>query len=411
LRACEDEAVMSNEKIPASTLPRLGELFVEAGVLSPKVVSECLVKAQHKQIPVGEVFINSGHVSAPDLQSALQTQELVRSGEVSKQSAARLVRRAYSAKITVKEAQAQEWCDRAFAMPFSNIGKLLYAAEIMTEQALLTATHGTTQQLPLGRYLVGERALSNGLLVNVMNCLILMRSMKITRYQAMQLLRFVHTYKTDDLSLALEHHGLNHLICPNTPRLLDLLTTAQLLSQADAGWCLEIAVETGRQTGQVLLLYGLVDESILESALALQQMIANGALPLSRASEILILCHETQTTLEALLAELNQLNRVVKLLRQANVINEEEISKIAASIPDFEGNCGAILVREGVVSQDMLMDGMRALSQIESEKVTETQAISFIKAKFHLSLATEKKTSSGLDVNTIQPKTRLERTA
>jgi hypothetical protein len=57
------------------------------------------------------------------------------------------------------------------------------------------------------------------------------------------------------------------------------------------------------------------------------------------------------------------------------------------------------------------MDGMRALSQIESEKVTETQAISFIKAKFHLSLATEKKTSSGLDVNTIQPKTRLERTA
>jgi hypothetical protein len=128
-RACEDEAVMSNEKTPVATLPRLGELFVEAGVLSPKVVSECLLKAQHKQVPVGEVFINSGHVSAPDLQTALQTQELVRSGEVSKQSAARLVRRAYSAKITVKEAQAQEWCDRAFAMPFSNIGKLLCAAE------------------------------------------------------------------------------------------------------------------------------------------------------------------------------------------------------------------------------------------------------------------------------------------
>jgi hypothetical protein len=238
-----------------------------------------------------------------------------------------------------------------------------------------------------------------------------MRSLKISRYQAAQLLRFLHTYKTDDLSLALEHHGLSHLICPSTPRLLDLLTTAKLLSEADAGWCLEIAVETGRQTGQVLLLYGLMDEALLESALALQQMIGNGALPLSRASEILILCHETQTTLEALLTELNQLNRVVKLLRQANVLDEEAITKIAKSIPDFESNCGAVLVREGVVSQDMLMDGMRALSQIESDKVTETQAINFIKAKFHLSLTTEKKTSKGKDVNAIQPQTRLERTA
>jgi hypothetical protein len=401
---------MSNEKTPAATLPRLGELFVEAGVLSPKVVSECLLKAQHKQVPVGEVFVNSGHVSAPDLQTALQTQELVRSGEVSKHAAARLVRRAYSAKISVKEAQAQELCDRAFAMPFSNIGKLLYAAGIISEQVLLIAARSTTQQLPLGRYLVGQKAISHGLLVNVMNCLILMRSMKISRYQATQLIQFIYTYKTDDLSLALEHLGLSHLICPNSPRLLDLLTTAKLLSEADAGWCLEIAVETGRQTGQVLLLYGLVDEALLESALALQQMIGNGALPLSRASEILILCHETQTTLEALLAELNQLNRIVKLLRQAGVINETKIAKIAASVPDFESNCGAILVREGVVSQDMLLDGMRVLDQIESEKVTETQAVSFLKAK-HSSLTTEKKTSAGGDVNTIQPTARLERTA
>jgi hypothetical protein len=399
---------MSNVKAPTATLPRLGELFVEAGVLSPKVVSECLSTAHHKQIPVGEAFIKAGHMSAPDLQTALQTQELVRTGEVSKQSAVRLVRRAYSAKISVKEAQAQVLCDRAFAMPFSTVGKLLHASEIMTEQALLHATRSTTQQLPLGRFLVGEKAISQDVLINVMNCLILIRDKKISKYQAVQLLRFIHAYKTNDLSLALEHHGLSHLICESAPRLLDLLTTAQVVSVADADWCLEISVETGRQTGQVLLLYGLVDEVLLESALALQQMIACGTLPLSRACDLLTLCKETETTLEALVAELNQLNQVVKLLRLANLLNEDQIAKIAGSVPDFESQCGAILVREEVVSHELLVDGMRLLDQIGNAKITEAQATSFLKAKFKSNLIDR---IAERDVNTIQPKSRLERTA
>jgi hypothetical protein len=374
---------MSTAKSITAIQPKLGELFVEAGVLTPKVVSECLSRAHHNQVPVGEELMGSGHVSAPELQSALQTQELVRNGEVSKQSAVRIIRRTCSAKITIEEAQAQELCDRAFTMPFSTLGKLLCAAEVLPEQALVTATRSTTQQLPLGRFLVGERAITKETLADAINCLILVRDGKISRYQAANILRFLQKHKDSEFARALEHHSLGHLVYNGTPKLLSLLTSAQLISQADADWCLEIAVETGRQTGQVLVLYGLIEDALLDSALSLQQMLADKTLPISRASEVLSLCKETQTTLEALLAELNQLNHVVSLFRRATVIDENQIAKLATSISDFESNCGAILVREGIVSHEMLMDGIRVLEQIESKKISEAQAISFLRAKFH----------------------------
>ena len=392
-------------------LPKLGELFVEAGVLNSKVVSECLFTAQHTQTQVGKVLISGGHVSAPDVESALQTQKMLRAGVVTRQSAIRLVRRVHCGKISIEEAQAQELCDRAFSMPFSLVGKLLMASEIISEQTLLAATRSTTQQLPLGRLLVSENAVSQALLINVMNCLILIRDKKISRYQAAQLLRHINKDPQSDLPQALKHLNLGHLVSTRAPRLLDLLTNAQLLSLVDAEWCLEIAVETGRQTGQVLLLYGLVDENLLESALSLQAMLAAGTLAPSRASELLLLCKETETTLESLLAELNHLNLVVRFLRHARVLNEEQIATISRQTPDFENNCGSLLVREGVVSHDMLMESMRLVAEINAGNLTEEQAINSARATYKPGQSFDDTKPLRGELEKIKPAGRLEMSA
>src|SRR5581483_3110288 len=83
---------------------RLGELFLEAGIISPDVLNQGLVIAKRATLPLGRVLVMSGHVSELDVVCALQTQTSIRDGAIDVKMAKALLRFAHVHQVTIDEA-------------------------------------------------------------------------------------------------------------------------------------------------------------------------------------------------------------------------------------------------------------------------------------------------------------------
>jgi hypothetical protein len=152
-----------------------------------------------------------------------------------------------------------------------------------------------------------------------------------------------------------------------------------VIKNTDVTLVLEMSLESGWQTGQILLLNNLVNDSVLTATLQLQAMLAQGSLKLDRACELVWLCKEMNTELETLLAELDKLNQVVAFLRRGGIFDEKQIREIAAETPDFESCAGSTLVREGIINHEMLTKAVRCLAYFRSGVLTEQQAMTVYK--------------------------------
>jgi hypothetical protein len=381
---------MLTEKQKVSGFPRIGEIFIQAGILKPQVITDCLSIAKRSQMQVGRFLVMSGHVSLTDIECAVYVQEQLRVGRISREAGLRLVRRVHCTKMSVAHAEELELYERAFSLPFSQLGQLLYGAQIFNEDFLSAATFRSSQQrMPLGRLLVEEGKISKDLLVAALNCLIHVRDKKITRILAAQVLNAAYKRGETDLTSALRIHGLDHLIESDPPRLLRLFSSASLLSDSDASMVVELGLETGKQAGQVLVSYGFVDENLLDSALQLQQMIYSRTIKFRRATELLNLCFELRLPLEALLARVDNLNQVAAFLRRGGLLDESKIRDIAAKTTDFDCDAGITLCREGVISKEMMATAIRCLTMHRMGVLTEQQALDTFKYSLSMKVKPE----------------------
>ena len=382
-------AAMLRNNTKLSGQPKIGELFVEAGLVKPQTVQECLVIAKRSQLPLGRILIMSGFVTAPDVDCALESQKLLRAGQTTRESAQRLLRAVHCNKITIEEAKALETFEQAFAAPLGHVGKLLLAAQILSEDVLHDATaRSSVEHVTVGFLLVRDGSISQAFLTSILNCAILVRDNKLTRAEAAKVLKSLHENADSDLNQSLRENNLEQP-ADNRPRLLDFLQHSALIAESDITNVLETALESGWQTGQVLLLHNHINDLVLNSALQLQDMLAAGDVKLARAIELLHLSRDMDTTLESLLAELDGLNQVVAFLRRGHILNEGQIRQIAAVNEDFEGCAGAILVREGVLNHEMLTKGIRCLSYFRAAALTEQQAISAFKYSIQMKVTPE----------------------
>jgi hypothetical protein len=383
-------AMLTVDKKKNSGSPRIGELFVEAGLVKQQTVSECLLISKNTQLPLGRVLIMSGHVTEPDVDCAVQAQEMIKSGQVTRETAKRLVRMVHCNKVSIEEAQAMELFEKSFSMPFVQVGQLLFAAKILSEEVLSDATRRCAlKQAPLGKFLADEGLISEDLLISALNCIIFVRDHLMTRSDAVSVLRSVHLNGTADLASALQEHCFDHLLEIGTPRLLDFLSASSIIENRDVTYILEMALESGWQTGQVLLLNNLVNEAVLSAALQLQAMLTQGSIKLARASELLWLCKEMNAELETMLAELDKLNQVVAFLRRGEIFDERQIREIAAVTPDFEACAGSTLVREGVINHEMLTKAVRCLAYFRSGALTEQQALTVYNHSIEMHISPE----------------------
>jgi hypothetical protein len=361
-------------KMSSPAQPRLGELFVEAGIIKPQMVTECLTISKRAQMPLGRVLIMSGYVTEPDLDCALESQKLLKQGETTRDAAYKLLRSVHCNKMSIEEAKAHAAFEDTFALPLTEVGKLLQASQVVDGRTLMPLTKESEEtNLPVGTLLLRERIISESVLSAALNCLVHIRDNRLSRPEAARIVLTVHQLDCD-LSDALQRNNMERLIDIDKLKLLDFLALSGFLADGAQPAILERAIELNEKTGTVLISNGLVSALVLDAALQLQQMLAAKTIKTKRAIELLHLVRDMDTPLASLLEELEGLNEVVGFLRRGRFLNESEIRQIAAHTEDFESSAGSTLIREGVLSHAMLTRAIRCLAYYRNAVLTEQQA-------------------------------------
>jgi len=358
---------------------RLGEIFLEAGIISPEVLDQGLVIAKRATMPLGRVLVMSGHVSELDVECALVTQVSIRDGAIDVRMAKEILRFAHVHQVTIEEAYRLNGIVIGLG-PLPRMGKLVMAAGIVDEAGLSCAlSHSKTTGYPLGRALVELEMIDEKLLSNCLNLQILLRDNQLTFLEAVRVLQEMY-YKKISLEAALKIAGVKVFPKPNHVRLGDILVQAGLLAGADSVIICELGTENDTTFGQLLLQYELVTPLVVEAAAQLQRMMATTQFSKSRAFRLLNLVHTMKVPLEKLIKEFDVLDQMLSLLRSAEVIDERTMRETAVSIKDFEYSVAEVLIQRGTITKEMSRTSLVLIQEIERGVMTYEKALEALHA-------------------------------
>lgn len=355
---------------------RIGELLTDAGVVSPELINQSLPIASRSRLPLGRVLVMSGHLTEGDVTCALHVQQNIREGKTTRESARRILRLAHANRTTVEEALALLRWEEAHALPVSHIGKLLIAAELVNESTVIEMTARSARAgVSLGRALVAAGVIEEPDLTNALNLQILVRDRKITRIDA---IRALNSTAAMGIGLA---HAFEILSIPSPfdssvkkMPLGELLQIAGIVTHHETIDALEISLENEKKLGQVLIYQLGIQENILEAALKLQDMIAEGTLSPMRAAEMLSLVSAIEAPLEAIIFEMERIKQVISFLGETGALEESAVKELASNCQDFEERKAQLLLQNKIVTPHMLRIGAMCLAMYRHGSTTDSEA-------------------------------------
>lgn len=356
-------------------LYRLGELFLEAGIISPVILNNCLVISKRTAMPIGRVLVMSGHVSDLDVECAIKTQRSVREGSIEVQMAKELLRFAHVHQVTIDEAYRLNGISRQLGS-LSRLGKLLLAAGIVNEEALKVGMRYSDQTgYPLGLSLVHLNLISERTHTTCISLQILLRDKHLNFFDAVKALQMI-VKEGESLSELLTALGLTGVgIAAAPPKVGELLVDAKLLSAEDAMVLAELGTEQDMQYGELVTTYNLVNLNVIKAAVQLQKMFKNPMFTRARAARLLNLVHSLNKTLEQVLADFDQIEQAVTLLRAAGVIDEVVLRETAASIENFEMCVSEALILRNEITPKQARKAIECLYHIEQGNMTYNEVL------------------------------------
>ncbi|MBX9666128.1 MAG: hypothetical protein K2X93_00860 [Candidatus Obscuribacterales bacterium] len=358
---------------------RLGEILLEAGIISPDVLTQGLVIAKRATMPIGRVLIMSGHVSELDVECALNTQLSIRDGAIDVRMAKEMLRFSHVHQVNIDEAYRLNGIGRGIG-PLPRMGKLVMAAGIVDDVGLKCALkHAQTTGYPLGRALVALRLIDESTLSTCVNLQILIRDRHISFLQAVRALQSIYSFKVP-MEAALKAIGFAYHPHTAQPRLGEILVRAGLLAKEDSLIVAELGTESDAAFGQLLLKYNLVKPMVLEAAVQMQQMLGTPMLSKVRARRLLNLVNSMNVPLEKLFAEFDLLDQVVAILRAAGMIDERTMRDTAASINDFEYTVAEVLIQRGLITKEMSRTALVLINEIQRNVVSYEKALDILRA-------------------------------
>ncbi len=363
------------KKKRTAPLYRLGELFLEAGIISPVILTNCLVISKRTAMPIGRVLVMSGHVSDLDVECAVRTQRSVREGSIEVQMAKELLRFAHVHQVTIDEAYRLNGISRDLGT-LTRLGKLLLAAGIVEEETLKKGMRYSEQTgYPLGLSLVHLNLISEQTLTTCINLQILLRDRHLHFFDAVKAVQYIvrDGESFEGLLTALGLKGVGIAAAP--PKVGELLVEAKLLSSEDAMVLAELGTEQDLQYGELVTTYNLVQRNVIDAAVQLQKMFKNPMFTRARASRLLNLVHSMNSTLEKVLADFDVIEQAVTLLRAAGVVDEAEIRETTARIENFEMCVSEALILSGAIRPNEARKAIECLYHVENGNMSYNEAL------------------------------------
>jgi len=361
---------------------RLGDLLTRAGLLKPEDLREGMLIAKQQSLPVGRVLIMAEFISEPNLQAAVQAQSMLKDGLIDLDTALSALQISARGNITLDEALNQcGWKDKTNSTT-NKLGGLLTEAGLISQEQLDQGLNQCQMSgLPLGRVVVAMGFMSEALLAAALNAQILIRDSKIQRDLAIQGLRACHERQIS-IEQSLRDAGILQLPVQDTVRLGELFVMANLLNQDNLMQAVELGLTESKPIGQVLVEHKMVSEQLLEAALAVQRMVAEGKLKKEQCGDVLATMNSQGLNVDDAIKKLEppkappaQSLPLYQFLQLAGLITAKDIEEALKQGSRDTELMGKMLLLTGAIDHNSLGSAIRLNDMVTNSVLKAEQAI------------------------------------
>ncbi len=307
---------------------RVGELLVDAQIISSSEMTEAIQVSKRLGVPIGRVLMMSGSVRQDELAGSLQVQPLIREGQIPYDAAISALRRVHQLRISIADAFAQEDLRPDIEDNPEYLGELLLDSNLVAPEDMERAIQTSMSSgIPLGSALVLQGILSPALFPSLQRIQKQLIEGVLTREEGIKEVQdtFVLWLKAEESkekvpapllgkdTIAAEDsyviaksepirsngsqtnaHGHHveastetvetKLATPKTSetvadvRLVDLLKSAGVFSQADVQRNYEAMLKDPIRSGRFYVELGLIDEEDMKRALRSHALMTRGNL-------------------------------------------------------------------------------------------------------------------------------------
>jgi tetratricopeptide (TPR) repeat protein len=316
-----------------TTSIRIGELLVLAGLLTQAQMNEAARHSGAKRLQIGQILVMYGYLNARDLQTALDAQTAIKDKVIDVETAIRCLKIAAKTEMNFADVLHEQTGKGQPRVPVDKLGQLLYEAEIVSrEQLSLAMQRSLSTGLPLGHMLGLDSVVSDSLLSQALAIQTRLRDEMMTREEAIKALRDAaglsgNASVTDgETSMAFQQPRRRGV------RLGEMMVMAGLLTDTDVMNALEWGLINNQPIGHVLAKKANVKQEVIDAALALQQIVDQGKLEVTKACECLARIAATGSSVDSAIADIrnsqNEEEREVisyrQLLTLSRAITEED---------------------------------------------------------------------------------------
>jgi len=369
---------------------RLGDLLVQAGILTQMQLSDAARSAKAKRIQIGQALVMNGVISPRDLQSVLEAQSNLRDKSVEPAEALRCLKIAYKLGASFKDILAEYVSPKQTQT--SKLGELLVESGLVSYEVLAKAVEQSySTGLPLGRMLVLHETISNDLLTLALDLQVRVRDEMMTRQEALTAIRAA----AGMAPIAPGTIEEKPVAAPEGPRkkglrIGELMVMAGVLTETDVMNALEWGLVNHQTIGKVLISQNLVSQTLLDAALSLQKMVDQENFEAAKASECLARIHSSGIALEEALAEIRE-EKVAKdgevtyekLLMLARVVSEDDLEAAFDISTQSATVIGKILVLTGHMDVPTLQATLRCYQLFSRGLLSQDDAVVTLDYSLH----------------------------
>ncbi len=361
---------------------KVGDLLVEAGLLTKDELLEGMDLAATLGLPIGKTMVMSGALRERTVRAAVLVQSMLKDGLIDREMAMSALARSDKDGTPVEDCLLELGWRPPSDQVLNKFGQLLVDSGVMTGADLRDALdHVSNMGLPLGRVLVLTGKVKGSIVWCALNAQMLLREDKINREQAVNAVRAVHERQTT-FEQSLRDQGLDQVLPEHRIKLGELLVLSGLVGEEDILGAVEESVVKGLALGQVLVQMRLLSKNHLADALKLQEMTDNKTISPLQAVDVLRTIFTKDQPLNRAVAELGLLKpegaeslKLGELLKMCGWITENEIDEAVSLAAKNSNLLGKMLVAFGYIDETTLFNTLRCQFLVREGFIKRDQAI------------------------------------
>ena len=268
---------------------KLGELLLEAALVSDAAFSHALAQCQNIGLPLGRMLVLTGALSEQMLSSTLNAQVLLRDKKITRDQAVKGLKAAQQRHLPLENALAESDVLQLPRSTSIRLGELLTDAGLIDQANFLNAVElGLLQDKLIGQVLRQLNLLTEGDLMAALELQKLVSVGSIGRAEAIEMLKAVHKTKSTLVDL-LNQRNLREsqnvaTIVDREELLFDqFLKIAGIITQSEIEKAIKVGSRNSDLFGKMLLTASILQEQMVEASLDAYALVSDNTLTMEQA--------------------------------------------------------------------------------------------------------------------------------